>query len=184
MMTTNSVLLLVGLVILDIAQFTSSNPLPIEIPEGLEIKPIATIISTALPCIPLDIQQYSTSLPSFTIHKSVEACNEMTRLLNNVAPSINSSCPWEYTCEYKQNRFPQYLIQANCLKSFCEGCSSDDSTNEPGKCSPVEIPLSVYECTNDVNVVGSLPVIHTKGEWIKERVRVACQCNHNVVESV
>ena len=144
---------------------------------------ITTIITTTnLPCLPINFQG---QLSSFTSHISVDSCKEMTRKLNSVAPSTNSSCPWEYTCEFKANRFPQYIIQANCLKTHCAGCSEDGS-REPGVCEAVEIPLTVYECSNEDQYgsqLGSIG-INTGGEWIKEHVRVACQCEHNVIDSV
>ena len=166
------------LIFLTATPFSSCFTLPAELQETAKVvSPIASIITSPLPCFPkLTSEGF---IGSYTNYMSVDTCNEMTRKLNNAAPSSSSSCPWEYYCHFQANRFPQYIVQANCSMSHCQGCSSSGSF-EPGNCEAVTIPLDVYKCSaSEVDPLG----IPASGEWIKEEIQVACQCEHSVIES-
>lgn len=173
-----------------VCHFSNCNPVPIGSPDNKsQDPPIVAPIPTPIHCVPSSMTNLEAQLTVFTHHKSLDSCNEMVRKLNNSAPSVNSTCPWRYHCEFKVNRFPQYIIRADCLNSYCEGASCAGAGNEYAaleqrKCRPVGISLDVYECSESTpsfeaikgGTAGSSGSLQT-GEWIKTEVNVGCHCN-------
>lgn len=165
-------------------QLTSSSPVPITTPIKQPDSPIVAPVPTPPHCIPSSMTDFEAQLTIFTHHKSVDSCNEMVRKLNNAAPSINSSCPWDYSCDFKVNRFPQYIIQANCLKSHCNGgsCENENAVMEQLECIPVEVPLDVYECSEATpsleSIVQGGASEQAEGLWTKAHIVVGCQCDN------
>ena len=41
--------------------------------------------------------------------------------------SYTALCPWDYICDYRADRFPNYLLKARCTTSVCSGnCSPEN----------------------------------------------------------
>ena len=109
-----------------------------------------------------------------------KTCQEMERKLNHTAPTEGSVyCPWRYKCDYDEQRYPRYLIQAVCLSDYCHnGCNNTGSSGEHGSLQGHCIPISVKVKILKPKIIGSYgsgSVI----EWRKhnKRIRLGCKCS-------
>lgn len=49
-----------------------------------------------------------------------QVCREIEEEMNgNASKSNTTPCPWIYECDYLPNRYPHYVIQVTCPRSFC-----------------------------------------------------------------
>ena len=105
-------------------------------------------------------------------------CADVLKRLNlSVTP--NSDCPWRYTCDYVGNRFPRYIIQANCTKySYCQiGCGNVEKI-----CRPITAQMTVLY--GDCNVSSGeeeeqYPGIRNpESNWSTEQfeITLGCKC--------
>ena len=65
-----------------------------------------------------------------TANKAV--CARVLQELDAVAISISNIalCGWDYVCDYKADRFPNYLFKARCRTSSCGGnCNQENITH-------------------------------------------------------
>ena len=107
-----------------------------------------------------------------------KTCREMERKLKHAAPTEGSVyCPWTYKCNYSEQRYPRYLIQANCLNDYCHsGCNntgSGEHGSPQGHCIPITVVVQILK----PKIVGS----YGSGddiEWSKhnKRIRLGCKC--------
>ncbi len=143
---------------------------------------VTTVTTPSKPavCMPKSLNQIEEYFASYAVTHhphSLETCNMMTRKLNDFAPSSKSSCPWEYTCDHDENRFPKYIIKAKCLNDYFESCNKEGN-DVLGVCRPVTIPLTVYKCADNTEQS------FLEGSWTTENVVLACQCdNTNIISS-
>lgn len=100
-------------------------------------------------------------------HQSLvrERCDETVAKL---APAVNDTyCPWKYTCEYHQHRYPNFVVQAECqnLGSECPSCASKD-------------PGSVKSCLEISKPIYYLKRSSTDGTWqgFRGAIVTSCQC--------
>ena len=55
---------------------------------------------------------------SNVVHTDV--CNDIISMANQNLPNdTQTPCPWRYTCSYHQDKFPHYILEANCLSDYC-----------------------------------------------------------------
>ena len=99
-------------------------------------------------------------------------CARVLQELDPVATSISNTthCGWDYVCDYKADRFPNYLFKARCKTSSCSGnCNQEISTHN--RCQSHGIHVTV------------LQMIGNCGEWVwgQELLPIACTCTSNVV---
>ena len=84
--------------------------------------------------------------------------------------STTALCPWDYVCDYKADRFPNYLFKARCKSSRCSGnCSGED--NRHNMCQSHGIHVTVLQMSGNC------------GEWVwgQELQPIACTCTNDVL---
>ena len=62
-----------------------------------------------------------------TVNKII--CAQILQELDTEANVISNTalCPWDYICDYRAGRFPNYLLKARCKTSMCSGnCSPEN----------------------------------------------------------
>ena len=105
-----------------------------------------------------------------TANKAV--CARVLQELDAVAISISNTalCGWDYVCDYKADRFPNYLFKARCRTSSCSGnCNQENITHN--RCLSHGIHVTVLEMRGNC------------GEWVwgQELLPIACTCTSDVM---
>ena len=98
-------------------------------------------------------------------------CAQILQELDAAASVISNTavCPWDYTCDYKADRYPHYLFKARCKTSVCSGnCSPEDKRHN--MCQSHGIHVTILQMRNC-------------GEWVwgEELLPIACTCTNNVI---
>ena len=99
-------------------------------------------------------------------------CARVLQELDAEATSISNTalCGWDYVCDYKADRFPNYLFKARCRTSSCSGnCNQENITHN--RCLSHGIHVTV------------LQMIGNCGEWVwgQELLPIACTCTSDVM---
>ena len=99
-------------------------------------------------------------------------CAKMLQEIDRVSSSIlkTALCAWDYACDYKEDRFPNYLFKARCKTTTCNGnCSSDN--NRHNMCQSHGIHVTVLEMRENCE------------EWVwgQELLPLACTCTNDVM---
>ena len=94
-------------------------------------------------------------------------CAKILQEMDEVASVISNTavCPWIYYCDYKADRFPNYLFKARCRTASCSGdCSQEDNIHNT--CQAHGIHVTVLQMSSNC------------GEWApgQEIVPIACTC--------
>ena len=79
--------------------------------------------------------------------------------------SSTALCAWDYICDYKADRFPNYLFKARCKTARCNGdCNKDNS--QRSMCQSHGIHVTVLQMRDNCK------------EWVwgQELVPIACTC--------
>ena len=110
-----------------------------------------------------------TSAGMETANKVV--CAQILHELDAEASVISNTavCPWDYICDYKADRFPNYLFKARCKTSMCSGnCSPEDKRHN--MCQSHGIHVTVLQMRNC-------------GEWVwgQELLPIACTCTNDIM---
>ena len=99
-------------------------------------------------------------------------CARVLQQLDAEANSISNTalCGWDYVCDYKANRFPNYLFKARCRTSRCSGNCNQESNNH-NRCQSHGIHVTVLEMGGNC------------GEWVwgQELLPIACTCMNDVM---
>ena len=76
--------------------------------------------------------------------------------------NVQSLCPWNYTLNHDENRYPHDILEAQCTCGTC--------LNGLHRCLPVyhEVPVIRQTC------VGSIYIY----SWHMEMISVGCACSH------
>ena len=98
-------------------------------------------------------------------------CAQILHELDAEASVISNTavCPWDYICDYKADRFPNYLFKARCKTSMCSGnCSPEDKRHN--MCQSHGIHVTVLQMRNC-------------GEWVwdQELLPIACTCTNDIM---
>ena len=98
-------------------------------------------------------------------------CARMLKELDAVADLISKTalCGWDYYCDYKADRFPNYLFKAKCTSENCKGnCGSHNKHN---MCQSHGIHVTVLEMRGKCK------------EWVwgQELLPLACTCTNDVM---
>ena len=99
-------------------------------------------------------------------------CARVLQELDAEATSISNTalCGWDYVCDYKADRFPNYLFKARCKTSSCSGnCNQEISTHN--RCQSHGIHVTVLQMRENC------------GEWVwgQELLPIACTCTSDVM---
>ena len=83
--------------------------------------------------------------------------------------SSTALCAWDYICDYKADRFPNYLFKARCKTARCNGdCNKDN--NKRNMCRSHGIHVTVLQMRGSC------------GEWVwgQELLPIACTCTSDI----
>ena len=99
-------------------------------------------------------------------------CAKILIEMDEAASIISSTalCPWDYICDYKADRFPNYLFKARCKSSRCSGdCSQENNIHN--MCQAHGIHVNVLQMRGNC------------GEWVwgQELLPIACTCTNDVM---
>ena len=101
-------------------------------------------------------------------------CARILQELDAVADSISNTalCGWDYVCDYKADRFPNYLFKARCRTSTCNG-NCNQENNSHNRCQSHGIHATVLQ-------------MRSCGEWVwgQELLPIACTCTSDVMMNV
>ena len=97
-------------------------------------------------------------------------CAKILQEMDEVASVISNTavCPWIYYCDYKADRFPNYLFKARCRTASCSGdCSQEDNIHNT--CQAHGIHVTVLQMSGNC------------GEWAlsQEILPIACTCGND-----
>lgn len=104
-------------------------------------------------------------------------CKAIESKFNIKVKDINV-CPWNYTCTYNRNRYPHYMLQANCLYSQHKPAGSCD--NKQKICIPISARFTVLMATEVADSKGtSTPAAEgsaddTAGEFDTDTMSFKC----------
>ena len=97
-------------------------------------------------------------------------CAKILQEMDEVASVISNTaaCPWIYNCDYKADRFPNYLFKARCRTSRCSGDCSQENNIYSG-CQSHGIYVTVLQMSGNC------------GEWLPSQfhLSVACTCGND-----
>ena len=100
-------------------------------------------------------------------------CARILQELDAETNSISSTalCGWDYYCDYKANRFPNYLFKARCRTPNCNGNCNQENSRSHNRCQSHGIHVTVLEMGEDC------------GEWVwgQELLPIACTCTSDVL---
>jgi len=65
--------------------------------------------------------------------------DDINNVNNEISPA--SLCPWSYELEHDINRYPQYMYQAKCNTTTCNGYSGSKTC----MCTPISYPMPVMK---------------------------------------
>ena len=94
-------------------------------------------------------------------------CARILQELDGAAESISKTalCGWNYACNYKADRFPNYLFKARCLSPRCN-INCGQSVHTHNRCLSHGIQVAVLERR------GTCEEWH----WGQELLPIACTC--------
>ena len=61
-----------------------------------------------------------------------DVCRDVMSMANRNLPNdTQTPCPWNYTCSYHPDKYPHYILEANCLKEYCTfPCGQSEIANK------------------------------------------------------
>ena len=99
-------------------------------------------------------------------------CAKMLQEIDVEASLISKTalCGWDYTCDYKEDRFPNYLFKARCKTATCRG-NCGPHNNRHNMCQSHGIHVTVLEMRDNCE------------EWVwgQELLPLACTCTNDVM---
>lgn len=97
-------------------------------------------------------------------------CEAMERILNNSSPK-DVLCPWTYNCTYDRERYPKYIVKAECKQAQCtKGCNSQEKTH----CAPATpYRMKVLKVQNAGACFNGSPA---KWDITTEFINLGCEC--------
>ena len=111
-----------------------------------------------------------------------DTCNVIKETLNQAVSKVKL-CPWNYSCDYQENRYPRYLVQAKCVKQYeiiKQDSCSEDSTPEVKMCEEIKVPATtlVSRLQDDQVSSGSGDYETEKQEsrWLYDNIELHVGC--------
>ena len=99
--------------------------------------------------------------------KILQEMDRETKLISTTA-----LCPWGYICDYKADRFPNYLFKARCKTSKCSGNCSQKN-NRHNMCQSHGVHVTILQMRNCEEWV-----------WGQELLPLACTCTNDIMMKV
>lgn len=91
--------------------------------------------------------------------------------------SDHKGCEFEVSCDYDKDRFPAFLLQGVCLKSYCGG-GLQDSLTQPCRIYKERMPILQYKrAPADIGQYGGM---ESEGTWSREIVFFNADCNCSI----
>ena len=102
-------------------------------------------------------------------------CAKILQEMDTVTSSISSTalCGWDYICDYKPGRFPNYLFKARCKTVKCSDNCNQES-NSHNMCQSHGIRITVLETMGDCEA----------WVWGQELLPLACTCINKLMMKV
>ena len=100
------------------------------------------------------------------------------KILQEIDTEVNlisktALCAWDYTCDYRADRFPNYLFKARCKTAKCSssGCSraSNKLYNKHNMCQSHGIHVTVLQMRDNCEA----------WVWGQELLPIACTCTND-----
>ena len=99
-------------------------------------------------------------------------CAKILQEIDEVSSMISKTalCAWDYACDYRADRFPNYLFKARCKTAICNGNCSPHN-NRHNLCQSHGIHVTVLEMRDNCE------------EWVwgQELLPLACTCTNDVM---
>jgi len=119
-----------------------------------------------------NISDHSRFIPAGMETANKAICAKILQEMDEVSGlfSTTALCAWDYICDYRADRFPNYLFKARCKTSRCNGSCSTHS-NKHTICQSHGIHVTVLEMTKNCK------------EWVwgQELLPLACTCTNEVI---
>ena len=99
-------------------------------------------------------------------------CAKVLREMDEVVSSISKTalCSWDYICDYKARRYPNYLFKARCRTARCSNKCSQKTHNH-SICQSHGIHITILEMIGDCEA----------WVWGQEFLPLACTCITNLM---
>ena len=99
-------------------------------------------------------------------------CAKILQEMDEVTSSISSTalCGWDYICDYKPGRLPNYLFKARCKTAKCSDNCNQES-NSHNVCQSHGIRITVLEIRGNCEA----------WIWGQELLPLACTCINNLM---
>ena len=122
-----------------------------------------------------NITDHSRFTPAGMETANKVVCAQILHELDAEARAISNTavCAWDYICDYKADRFPNYLFKARRKTSMCSGnCSPEDKRHN--MCQSHGIHVTVLQMRGNCE------------EWVwgQEFLPIACTCTRDVMMKV
>ena len=100
-------------------------------------------------------------------------CAKILQEMDEVTNSISSTalCGWDYVCDYKPSRYPNYLFKARCKTARCSSSNCSQENNNHNMCQSHGIRITVLETRGNCEA----------WVWGQELLPLACTCINNLM---
>ena len=119
-----------------------------------------------------NVNDSSKFIPAGMDKANKVVCAKILNEMDKVASSISKTalCGWDYTCDYKKERYPNYLFKARCVSPKCnENCNQ--GTNNHNMCQSHGIHVTVLEMRGNCEA----------WVWGQELLPLACTCLNSLM---
>ena len=99
-------------------------------------------------------------------------CAKVLQEIDEVSSSISKTalCAWNYVCDYRADRFPNYLFKARCITTTSNGkCGSHNNIHN--MCQSHGIDVTVPEMRDNCE----------EWVWDEELLLLACTCTNEIM---
>ena len=116
-----------------------------------------------------NITDYSRFAPAGMELANKVICAKMLQEIDAEASLISKTalCAWDYACDYRADRFPNYFFKARCKTTTCSG-NCGPHNNRHNMCQSCDIHVTILEMRDNCE------------EWVwgQELLPLACTCTN------
>lgn len=121
-----------------------------------------------------NITDQTRFIPAGLDTASKATCARILQEMDAAASEITKTalCGWDYVCDYKPDRFPNYLFKARCKTARCKSSCSQEN-NPHNRCQSHGITVNILTVKGDCE------------EWVwgQELLPLACTCTPDAMIS-